>query len=89
MLKELLSRRVLIVLGKGGVGKTTISAALAKLAAASNSRALLMETDTRAPLAAIFGVEPSFDQKEVAPNLSLMTTDLPSGRNTGMRASPG
>jgi len=75
MLKELLSRRVLIVLGKGGVGKTTISAALAKLAAASNSRALLLETDTRAPLSAMFGVEPSFDQKEVAPNLSLMTLD--------------
>src|SRR6266481_3480958 len=75
MLKELLSRRVLIVLGKGGVGKTTVSAALAKLCAASGSRALLMETDTRAPLATIFGVEPSFEQKEVAPNLSLMTLD--------------
>jgi anion-transporting ArsA/GET3 family ATPase len=34
-----------------------------------------METDTRAPLAAIFGVEPSFDPKEAAPNLSLMTLD--------------
>jgi anion-transporting ArsA/GET3 family ATPase len=75
MLKELLSRRVLIVLGKGGVGKTTVSAAIAKLAAASGSRALLMETDTRAPLAAMFGVDPSFDPKEVAPNLSLMTLD--------------
>src|SRR6202521_2023673 len=73
MLNELLSRRVLIVLGKGGVGKTTISAALAKLCAASGSRALLMETDTRAPLTAMFGAEPSFDQKEVAPNLSMRT----------------
>src|ERR1700682_4517411 len=75
MLNQLLSRRVLIVLGKGGVGKTTISAALAKLCAASGSRALLMETDTRAPLTAMFGAELSFDQKEVAPNLSLMTLD--------------
>src|SRR6202158_1965320 len=75
MLNELLSRRVLIVLGKGGVGKTTISAALAKLCAASGSRALLMETDTRAPLTAMFGAEPSFDQKELAPNLSTMTLD--------------
>ncbi len=75
MLKELLSRRVLIVLGKGGVGKTTVSAALAKLCAASGSRTLLMETDTRAPLAAMFGTDPSFDPKEVAPNLSLMTLD--------------
>src|SRR5216683_2541855 len=75
MLKELLSRRVLIVLGKGGVGKTAVSAAIAKLCAASGSRALLMETDTRAPLAAMFGIEPSSDPKEVAANLSLMTLD--------------
>src|SRR5438552_16039103 len=75
MLNQLLSRRVLIVLGKGGVGKTTISAALARLCVASGSRALLMETDTRAPLEAIFGIDPSFDPKEVAPNLSLMTLD--------------
>ncbi len=63
MLKELLARRVLVVLGKGGVGKTTASAAIAKLCAASGSRALLMETDTRAPLAAMFAVEPSFVPK--------------------------
>ena len=75
MLDELLARRVLIILGKGGVGKTTISAALAKLCTASGSRALLMETDTRAPLAAMFAVEPSFDPKEVTPNLSLITLD--------------
>jgi anion-transporting ArsA/GET3 family ATPase len=75
MLNQLLSRRVLIVLGKGGVGKTTVSAAIAKLCAASGSRALLMETDTRAPLAAMFGIEPSSDPKEVTANLSLMTLD--------------
>lgn len=75
MLKEILARRVLIVLGKGGVGKTTVSAAIAKLAASSGARALVMECDTRAPLAAVFGVEPSFDPKEVAPNLYLMALD--------------
>ncbi len=52
MLNEILARRVLIVLGKGGVGKTTVSAALAKLAAMSGARALIMECDARAPLAA-------------------------------------
>jgi len=75
MLKQILARRVLIVLGKGGVGKTTVSAAIAKLAAASGARALVMECDTSAPLAAVFGVEPSFDPKDVAPNLSLMALD--------------
>ena len=75
MLNEILARRVLIVLGKGGVGKTTVSAALAKLAAMSGARALIMECDARAPLAATFGVAPSFLPTEVAPNLALMTLD--------------
>lgn len=75
MLKDLLARRVLIVLGKGGVGKTTVSAAIAKMLAASGARVLVMECDTRAPLAQVFGIEPSFDPKEVATNLSLMTLD--------------
>jgi anion-transporting ArsA/GET3 family ATPase len=75
MLNELLARRVLIVLGKGGVGKSTLSAAIAKLATNSGSSALIMECDARAPLAATFGVEPSFVPTRVAPNLSLMTLD--------------
>src|ERR1039458_900199 len=87
MLNEILARRVLIVLGKGGVGKTTVSAALAKLVAMpgaaalakpaemSGPRALIMECDARAPLAATFGVAPSFVPTDVAPNLALMTLD--------------
>ena len=75
MLNEILARRVVIVLGKGGVGKSTISAALAKLATLSDARALIMECDTRAPLAATFGVESSFAPTPVAHNLSLMTLD--------------
>jgi anion-transporting ArsA/GET3 family ATPase len=75
MLNEILARRVLIVLGKGGVGKSTVSAAIAKLAAMSGARTLLMECDSRAPLAATFGVAPSFMPTELAPNLALMTLD--------------
>jgi len=78
MLNEILARRVLIVLGKGGVGKSTLSAAIAKLATTSGARALIMECDARAPLAATFGVEPSFVPTQVAPKLELMTLD---GRN--------
>ena len=61
MLNEILARRVLIVLGKGGVGKSTLSAALAKVATISGDRALIMECDTRAPLTATFGVAYKFD----------------------------
>ena len=75
MLNEILARRVLIVLGKGGVGKSTLSAALAKVATLSDSRALIMECDARAPLAATFGVKPSFTPTQVAHNLDLMTLD--------------
>jgi anion-transporting ArsA/GET3 family ATPase len=75
MLNEILARRVLIVLGKGGVGKSTLSAAIAKLTTLSDARALIMECDTRAPLAATFGVASSFVPAEVAHNLSLMTLD--------------
>src|SRR5271168_4032192 len=75
MLNEILARRVLIVLGKGGVGKSTLSAAIAKLATLSGARALIMECDARAPLAATFGVTPSFVPAQVAHNLTLMTLD--------------
>jgi arsenite-transporting ATPase len=75
MLNEILARRVLIVLGKGGVGKSTLSAALAKVAAISGARALIMECDARAPLAATFGVASSFVPVRVAHNLDLMTLD--------------
>jgi anion-transporting ArsA/GET3 family ATPase len=75
MLNEILARRVVIVLGKGGVGKSTLSAAIAKLATLSDAHALVMECDTRAPLAATFGVESSFAPTPVAHNLSLMTLD--------------
>jgi anion-transporting ArsA/GET3 family ATPase len=75
MLNEILARRVLIVLGKGGVGKSTLSAALAKLTTLSGSRALIMECDARAPLATTFGVEPSFVPTQIAHDLALMTLD--------------
>ena len=75
MLNEILARRVLIVLGKGGVGKSTLSAAIAKVATLSGTSALIMECDARAPLAATFGVESSFVPTPVAHNLSLMTLD--------------
>src|SRR5271156_5447743 len=75
MLNEILARRVLIVLGKGGVGKSTLSAAIARLATLSDAHALIMECDTRAPLAATFGVESSFAPTPVAHNLALMTLD--------------
>jgi Anion-transporting ATPase len=75
MLNDLLSHRVVWLLGKGGVGKTTISAALATFAASRGARTLVMECDTRAPLAAGFGLKASFEATEVAPRLATMVLD--------------
>jgi anion-transporting ArsA/GET3 family ATPase len=51
------SRRLIIQSGKGGTGKTTISAALALAAANHGKRVLLVEVDTRDRFAALFGLK--------------------------------
>src|SRR5258708_35095957 len=47
--------RVTIVAGKGGVGKPTVSAALAWLAARSGLTTLVVEVEGRSGLPALFG----------------------------------
>src|SRR5579875_2314642 len=47
--------KVVIVAGKGGVGKTTVSAALARMAADHGLSVLLVELEGRPGLAAAFG----------------------------------
>jgi anion-transporting ArsA/GET3 family ATPase len=75
MLDQLLSRRVLILLGKGGVGKTTLSAAIAWLSARRKGATLAMESDARAPLAALLGSRASYSPILVSPNLSAMVLE--------------
>ena len=50
--------RLVIVAGKGGVGKTTVSAALARAAALSGLSTLIVEVEGKSGLAALFGREP-------------------------------
>ncbi len=52
---HLLTRRLLFVGGKGGVGKTTTAAALALVAAERDRRCLLVSTDPGHSLADVFG----------------------------------
>jgi arsenite-transporting ATPase len=75
MLNSLAAHRVLLVLGKGGVGKTTLSAALARAAAESGLRVLAMECDSRAPMAAALGLKPSFEPVDAAANLAIMVLE--------------
>ena len=56
--------RVVIVAGKGGVGKTTVSAALARAAARSGLTSLIVEVEGKSGLSSLFG-QPPFDYTEV------------------------
>jgi anion-transporting ArsA/GET3 family ATPase len=72
----LLDRRLLFVTGKGGVGKTTIAAALALLAAQRGRRTLVCEVDAKGDLAESYEVSrPGFEPRRVAPNLDAMSMD--------------
>jgi len=73
---DLLDRRLLFVTGKGGVGKTTIAAALALAAASRGKKVLVGEVDAKGNLADFFSVAPTqFAPREVQPNLWAMTLD--------------
>jgi len=73
---DLLDRRLLFVTGKGGVGKTTISAALAWLAAERGKKTLVCEVDAKGDLADFYETAPTrFEEREVAPRLWAMSMD--------------
>lgn len=59
LLSQLSHRHLIVVTGKGGVGKTTIAAALARLLAEAGRRVLLLEIDPRESLHQLLGTEPS------------------------------
>lgn len=67
--------RVLLFTGKGGVGKTTVAAATATLAARRGLKTLVVSTDTAHSLADALGVEPGEEPVEIAPGLHLHQVD--------------
>lgn len=70
---DLLDRRLLFFTGKGGVGKSTVAAATALLAAERGKRVLLVEVDAKGNLSALFDHVPvGFEPVEVRPGLHLM-----------------
>lgn len=71
-LDDLARRRLIVVSGKGGVGKSTIAAALATLAGGWGGRTLALEIDPRESLHQLFGCEPSGGAlAAISPELSL------------------
>lgn len=70
----LFDRRLLVVTGKGGVGKTSVAVALATLAAASGKRTLVCEIDAKGDLADVLETDPlAYAPREVLPRLHAMT----------------
>jgi anion-transporting ArsA/GET3 family ATPase len=70
---DLLDRRLLFFTGKGGVGKSSVAAATARLAAAQGKRVLLVEVDAKGNLSALFEHSPvGFDPVPVHPGVHLM-----------------
>lgn len=73
---DLLERRLLVVTGKGGTGKTTVAAALALLASRHGKRVLACEVDAKGSLPAALGAGAvGFDAVEVQPGLHVMAMD--------------
>jgi anion-transporting ArsA/GET3 family ATPase len=64
---RLLDRRVLVVSGKGGAGKTSVAAACAMAASRSNRSVLLVEVEGRDGVAGLLGIEPPGFQERDTP----------------------
>jgi len=73
---DLIYGRILFVTGKGGVGKSSVTAALGRLAAAQGRRTLVVEIDCPNPaINEIFGKGAPHAPAEVAPNLWICNLD--------------
>jgi len=67
--------RILLFTGKGGVGKSTVAAATAALAAESGRRTLVISTDAAHSLADAYGVTVGREPEQVAPDLFVHQVD--------------
>lgn len=73
---DLLGRRLLFFTGKGGVGKSTITAAMALLAADHGKRVLVVEVDAKGNITDRFEHSPvGFEPREVHPGVFAMAMD--------------
>jgi anion-transporting ArsA/GET3 family ATPase len=73
----LLDKRLVFVMGKGGVGRTTVAAALGLAAARRGLRTIVAEVAHQERLAAAFGrgPVPADEEAEIAPGLCVVSID--------------
>lgn len=70
VIDEFLEPRILIVSGKGGVGKTTAAASLALVAARHGRKVCVAEVDVKGTLPKLFGSGPlGYEPKELSPGV--------------------
>ncbi|MBJ7347506.1 MAG: AAA family ATPase, partial [Thermoleophilaceae bacterium] len=73
---ELLAKRLVFVTGKGGVGKTTVAAAIGLAAARAGLNTIVCELDARERVGQLFGIATDGSKEfEVAPDLHAITVD--------------
>ena len=73
---ELLDKELLVVIGKGGVGKSTVAAALGVAAARAGRRTIVAEVAGRDDVTRTFGGhDGGYGERELAPNLSHISID--------------
>ncbi len=78
-MSELLDKRLLFITGKGGVGKTSISTALALVASGQGKRTLLCEIDDKGEIASLLGVpKTSYHPKQLQRDLWVMLMETES-----------
>lgn len=74
---SLLERRLLFVTGKGGVGKTTVAAALGVLAARAGRRVIIVEVGEQSRVPALLGASPAATghETQLRKNLACISID--------------
>jgi anion-transporting ArsA/GET3 family ATPase len=85
-MSELLDKRLVLVTGKGGVGKTTVSAALGLKAAREGRRTIVCEVAEQERLAALFGESHGgHRERELAPGLFGISIDPERAKEEWLR----
>jgi anion-transporting ArsA/GET3 family ATPase len=84
--RDLFKKRLLFVTGKGGVGKTTVAAALGLAAARAGHRTIVVEVAEQEHIAATFGVPAvGAREREVAPGLHAFSVDPEAAKEEWLR----